>query len=114
MSAKSKKRRTILDLQAMKAKGEKIAARNAAFLRKLEQFDVTLIAGQAKSHCVAWTIADFAVAGVLIFGAGLAFIMITRHSKTMAQRCVVGISVAVIFFCIWAELAVGVFTNLGS
>ena len=40
------------------SKGEKIAARNAAFIHKLEQFDVTLIAGQAKSHCVAFTVSD--------------------------------------------------------
>jgi len=40
------------------ARGERIAARNAAFIHKLEQFDVTLIAGQAKSHCVAFTVSD--------------------------------------------------------
>jgi len=40
------------------ANGEKIATRNEAFLHKLERFDLTLVAGQAKSHCVASTIAD--------------------------------------------------------
>jgi nicotinamidase-related amidase len=32
--------------------------RNAAFVQKLLDFDVLVIAGQAKSHCVAWTISD--------------------------------------------------------
>jgi len=32
--------------------------RNVRFLEALASFDVVIIAGQAKSHCVAWTIAD--------------------------------------------------------
>jgi nicotinamidase-related amidase len=35
-----------------------IAHKNTAFLQKLLSFDRILIAGQAKSHCVAWTIDD--------------------------------------------------------
>lgn len=38
--------------------GEPIAGKSDKFVRKLEQFDAILIAGQAKSHCVAWTIDD--------------------------------------------------------
>ena len=38
--------------------GEPIAQRNTAFIEKLLQFDAIIIAGQAKSHCVAWTIDD--------------------------------------------------------
>jgi nicotinamidase-related amidase len=38
--------------------GEPIGRKNEKFLRKLEQFDAVIIAGQAKSHCVAWTIDD--------------------------------------------------------
>lgn len=34
------------------------AQRNATFVKKLLAFDVLIIAGQAKSHCVAWTIDD--------------------------------------------------------
>jgi nicotinamidase-related amidase len=40
------------------ASGKEIARRNAGFIEKLLQFDVVIIAGQAKSHCVAWTIDD--------------------------------------------------------
>jgi nicotinamidase-related amidase len=38
--------------------GVRIAQRNAGFIQKLLQFDAVIIAGQAKSHCVAWTIDD--------------------------------------------------------
>jgi nicotinamidase-related amidase len=34
------------------------AARNVALVEKLATFDAVVIAGQAKSHCVAWTIDD--------------------------------------------------------
>ncbi len=38
--------------------GELIASKDSAFMRKLIEFDALIIAGQAKSHCVAWTIED--------------------------------------------------------
>ena len=40
------------------AEGREIAARNQALVEKLRTFDAIVIAGQAKSHCVAWTIED--------------------------------------------------------
>ena len=38
--------------------GKLIGSRSDKFFRKLLDFDAVLIAGQAKSHCVAWTIDD--------------------------------------------------------
>ena len=38
--------------------GEGIAEKNVGFIRKLLDFDIAIIAGQAKSHCMAWTIED--------------------------------------------------------
>jgi nicotinamidase-related amidase len=38
--------------------GEGIAEKNIGFIHKLLDFDAVIIAGQAKSHCVAWTIDD--------------------------------------------------------
>ena len=38
--------------------GKPIAGKSDKFFRKLVEFDAVLIAGQAKSHCVAWTIDD--------------------------------------------------------
>ncbi|HEY9646885.1 MAG TPA: isochorismatase, partial [Chroococcidiopsis sp.] len=36
--------------------GRPIAQKNTRFIQKLLEFDAVIIAGQAKSHCVAWTI----------------------------------------------------------
>ena len=40
------------------AAGRRIADKNTALLEKLLVFDAIIVAGQAKSHCVAWTLAD--------------------------------------------------------
>ena len=40
------------------ADGRPIASKNSEFIETLLEFDVVIIAGQAKSHCVAWTIDD--------------------------------------------------------
>jgi nicotinamidase-related amidase len=38
--------------------GNPIADRNARLIEELSKYDAILVAGQAKSHCVAWTIED--------------------------------------------------------
>jgi nicotinamidase-related amidase len=40
------------------SEGRPIARKNTALIRKLLEFDCVIISGQAKSHCVAWTIDD--------------------------------------------------------
>jgi nicotinamidase-related amidase len=40
------------------ASGHPIAQKNTRFIQRLLDFDAVIIAGQAKSHCVAWTIDD--------------------------------------------------------
>ncbi|MEW6084708.1 MAG: isochorismatase [Chloroflexota bacterium] len=37
---------------------ETLGARNTKFIERLQQVDKLVIAGQAKSHCVAWTVSD--------------------------------------------------------
>ncbi len=39
-------------------KGNCVAQKNTSLIKYLLEFDAVIIAGQAKSHCVAWTIAD--------------------------------------------------------
>lgn len=51
--------------------GESIAGRNETLIDELLSFDTVVIAGQAKSHCVAWTIDDL-LRGVVERDAGLA------------------------------------------
>lgn len=43
---------------ATDSRGNPLVAKTDKFFRKLLEFDAVIIAGQAKSHCVAWTIAD--------------------------------------------------------
>ena len=38
--------------------GKEIGEKNQSFIHTLLEFDLVIIAGQAKSHCVAWTIED--------------------------------------------------------
>ncbi|HVF24652.1 MAG TPA: hypothetical protein VNA23_02115, partial [Anaerolineales bacterium] len=38
--------------------GETLGMRNSKFIEQLQQYDRLIIAGQAKSHCVAWTVSD--------------------------------------------------------
>jgi nicotinamidase-related amidase len=38
--------------------GDSLGAKNAQLIAKLLTFDAVVVAGQAKSHCVAWTIDD--------------------------------------------------------
>jgi hypothetical protein len=61
---------------------------------------------------MAWTLSDFVIAGALLFGTGLMFVLAAR--KTRKYRVVIGIVLAAALFYVWAELAVGIFTNLGS
>jgi nicotinamidase-related amidase len=39
-------------------KGETLGKHNSSFIKELKKVDAMIIAGQAKSHCVAWTISD--------------------------------------------------------
>ena len=58
---------------------------------------------------VNWTIFDFLVVGILLFGTGLTFEFILRKIKTLRYRILFGIALFVVLFLVWAELAVGIF-----
>ena len=48
------------------ARGEQLGEYNAALIEHLLGFDAVVVAGQAKSHCVAWTVADLLTAAPVI------------------------------------------------
>jgi hypothetical protein len=56
---------------------------------------------------VNWNLADFAVAGVLLFGAGLTYELIVRKVGNIAYRAAVGLAVAAALILVWVNLAVG-------
>ena len=63
---------------------------------------------------VNWTVSDFVIAGVLLMVTGLAWVVASRTVRTRKQRVIAGALIGLAFVYIWAELAVGIFTNLGS
>ncbi len=63
---------------------------------------------------VVWDLADFAVAGVLLFGAGLTYELIARKAGHIAHRAAVGVAVAAALLLVWINLAVGIIGNEGD
>ena len=57
---------------------------------------------------VGWDLADFVVAGVLLFGTGLAYELMARKGGTVAYRAAVGIALATVFLLVWVNGAVGI------
>lgn len=58
---------------------------------------------------VQWTIADFIIAGGLLFFAGLAIEMVTSKIKNKTYKVVLLVAIFSILILIWIELAVGIF-----
>ncbi|ALW83816.1 hypothetical protein AUC43_01070 [Hymenobacter sedentarius] len=56
---------------------------------------------------VNWTLSDFIVAGVMLFGAGLTFVLIARMGDNTMYRLGAGLGVAAGLLLVWANLAVG-------
>ena len=74
---------------------------------------VPLVAMQFTDE-VNWTRSDFVVAGLLLFGSALIYELATNNMTNTKNRLAVGIVVAAVLLWLWAELAVGVFTDWGS
>ncbi|HUH30871.1 MAG TPA: hypothetical protein VLZ55_05850 [Rhodanobacter sp.] len=73
---------------------------------------IPLIAMQFTGE-VNWDATDFLVMGCLLFSAGSAFVLAARRVPRKYRVAVAVVFVAALVY-VWVELAVGVFTNLGS
>lgn len=62
---------------------------------------------------VRWTLFDFVVMGLLLYGVGFLFVHIARITPRK-YRVLIGLAFLAALLYFWAELAVGVFTTLGS
>jgi hypothetical protein len=55
-----------------------------------------------------WTLGDFVFAGAMIFGTGLAYVLVARTGGNVAYRFAVGVALAAAFLLVWINLAVGI------
>jgi len=58
---------------------------------------------------VDWGPLDFAIMGILLFGTGLMCEFVLRKIKNNGYRIALVGAILIVFFLIWAELAVGIF-----
>ena len=56
---------------------------------------------------VNWSLADFLIAGVLLFSAGLSYVLITQSATNFIYRTAIAAAMGTTIFLIWANLAVG-------
>jgi len=56
---------------------------------------------------VKWGIADFIIMGILLFGAGFSYVLITRSSSNIIHKAAVALAIGSTLLLIWANLAVG-------
>ena len=56
----------------------------------------------------AWNLADFVIAGALIFGTGLMYVLAARKAGNIAYRAAVGVALAAALLLVWVNGAVGI------
>ena len=69
---------------------------------------IPLIAMQLTDE-VEWSLIDFIIMGTLLLITGLMGEIIFKRGKNSKHRLILYIIIAMIFFLVWAELAVGIF-----
>ncbi|MDT0596634.1 hypothetical protein [Glaciecola petra] len=65
------------------------------------------------TQAVQWGASDFIVMGLLIFGSGCLFIVLARKISPKYWFGVAALVILALVY-VWAELAVGIFTDIGS
>jgi len=63
---------------------------------------------------VVWTPADFAVAGALLVGTSLLFVLATRKAGSIAHRAAFGLALVAALLLVWLNLAVGIIGSEGN
>ena len=58
---------------------------------------------------VNWTLSDFVIGGILLFGTAGIIDFVLRKVKSRRNRIILSVSVLLVLMLIWAELAVGLF-----
>jgi len=71
---------------------------------------IPLIAMQFTEE-VAWTLGDFVIAAIFLFGTGFSFILLSKKSSAFTFKLATGIALGSTLFLIWSNLAVGLIGN---
>ena len=58
-----------------------------------------------------WTLSDFVIAGVFLFGSSLVYELISRRSNNVVYKAGVGVAVATALLLVWVNGAVGIIGN---
>jgi hypothetical protein len=67
---------------------------------------VPLIAMQFTNE-VNWSVTDFIIMGILIFGTGFSYVLLTRSASNIIYRAAIALAIGTTFLLIWANLGVG-------
>jgi len=70
--------------------------------------------GMQFSSEISWSTSDFITMGSVLLVFGLAYELVLKRVANKDRRFVAIILLAGLFFYLWAELAVGIFTNWGN
>ena len=81
---------------------------NAILIIVVAMLLVPLIAMQFTNE-VNWSLIDFCIAGVLLFGTGFLIEFVSRIIKTSKYRVLIITLVIVLFLLLWVEMSVGLF-----
>lgn len=65
--------------------------------------------GMQFNNGIDWSMSDFIMMAVLLFGSGLACELVLRNVKKIQRRIVACAVILGILLIVWAELAVGIF-----
>lgn len=68
---------------------------------------IPLIAMQFTNE-VNWTIFDFVVAAILLFGTGFTYKLLTSKVKSFTQKAAIIVAIGSSLFLVWTNLAVGI------
>lgn len=101
----------------MKTKNKDLIMQNKIFLWLIAGIGIILmipLVAMQVSHEVDWDETDFIIIGSLLFIVGSMFIIAARKITKTSHRIAIGLGLTLMLMYIWAELAVGIFTNWGS
>ncbi|WP_298396915.1 hypothetical protein [Flavobacterium sp.] len=69
---------------------------------------IPLVAMQFTNE-VNWSVMDFVLAGLLLFGTSLVIELVLQKVKTTKHQLLISGIILILLFLLWAELAVGLF-----